>query len=137
MACDLFWKRRKHQQTDKTQKVLHTRSSISQSASPCSCLCSDAPRPVRDLAGAATFLATESTSTVLTPSQMSEIAGHESLSQTVKGKISFALLSRTFLRHMLKPRISTINCRKIFFTAARKRNPDFSLFGPENVDQNQ
>ena len=32
--------------------------------------------PVRDLAGAATFLATESTSTVLTPSQMSEIAGH-------------------------------------------------------------
>ena len=33
-----FWKRRKHQQTDKTQKFLHTRSLIGQSASPCSCL---------------------------------------------------------------------------------------------------
>ena len=40
--------------TDKTQKFLDTRSSISQSAS--TCLCSGAPRPVGDLAGAATFL---------------------------------------------------------------------------------
>ena len=47
-----------------------------QSAS--TCLCSGAPRPVGDLAGAATSLATESTGTVLTPSQMSEIAGHVS-----------------------------------------------------------
>ena len=39
---------------DKTQKYLDTRSSISQSAS--TCLCSGAPRPVGDLAGAATFL---------------------------------------------------------------------------------
>ena len=45
-----------------------------QSAS--TCLCSGAPRPVGDLAGAATSLATESTGTVLTPSQISEIAGH-------------------------------------------------------------
>ena len=37
-----------------TQKFLDTRSSISQSAS--TCLCSGAPRPVGDLAGAATFL---------------------------------------------------------------------------------
>ena len=54
MPCDFFQKRRKHQQTDKTQKFLDTRSSISQSAS--TCLCSGAPRPVGDLAGAATFL---------------------------------------------------------------------------------
>ena len=54
MPCDFFWKRRKHQQTDKTQKFLDTRSSISQSAS--TCLYSGAPRPVGDLAGAATFL---------------------------------------------------------------------------------
>ena len=74
LPCDSFQKRRKHQQTDKTQKFLDTRSSISQSAS--TCLCSGAPRPVGDLAGAATSLATESTGTVLTPSQMSEIAGH-------------------------------------------------------------
>ena len=38
----------------KTQKFLDARSSISQSAS--TCLCSGAPRPVGDLAGAATFL---------------------------------------------------------------------------------
>ena len=57
---------------------LDTRSSISQSAS--TRLCSGAPRPVGDLAGAATSLATESTGTVLTPSQMSEIAGHYRLS---------------------------------------------------------
>ena len=74
LPCDFFWKRTKHQQTDKTQKFLDTRSSISQSAS--TCLCSGAPRPVGDLAGAATSLATESTGTVLTPGQMSEIAGH-------------------------------------------------------------
>ena len=54
MPCDFFWKRRKHQQTDKTQMYLDTRSSISQSAS--TCLCSGAPRPVGSLAGAATFL---------------------------------------------------------------------------------
>ena len=41
------------------------------------CLCSGAPRPVGDLASAATSLATESIGTVLTPSQMSDIAGHE------------------------------------------------------------
>ena len=39
-------------------------------------VCSGAPRPVGDLAGAATSLATESTGTALIPSQMSEIAGH-------------------------------------------------------------
>ena len=66
-----------NKQTNKTQKFLHTRSSIRQSASPCSCLCSGAPRPVRDLALAPRLsVATESTGTVLTPSQMSEIAGH-------------------------------------------------------------
>ena len=41
-------------------------------------LCSGAPRPVRDLALAPRLsVATESTGTVLTPSQMSEIAGHD------------------------------------------------------------
>ena len=50
------------------------RRSVMQSAS--TCLCSGAPRPVGDLAGAATSLATESTGAVLIPSQMSEIAGH-------------------------------------------------------------
>ena len=42
---------------------------------PSACV-SGAPRPVGDLAGAATSLATESTGAVLIPSQMSEIAGH-------------------------------------------------------------
>ena len=67
-----------NKQTFKTQKFLHTRSSIRQSASPCSCLSGrSAARPVRDLALAPRlFLATENTGTVLTPSQMSEIAGH-------------------------------------------------------------
>ena len=50
------------------------------------CLCSGAPRPVGDLAGAATSLATESTGTVLTPSQMSEIAGHEVVCQGWKAQ---------------------------------------------------
>ena len=56
IPCPVISSRRegKHQQTDKTQKFLDTRSSISQSAS--TCLCSGAPRPVGDLAGAATFL---------------------------------------------------------------------------------
>ena len=45
-----------NKQTYKTQTFVHTRSSIRQSASPCSCLCSGAPRPVSDPgAGAATF----------------------------------------------------------------------------------
>ena len=61
-------------------KSFLSRSSISQSAS--TCLCSGAPRPVGDLAGAATSLATESTGTVLTPSQMSEIAGHGDTERT-------------------------------------------------------
>ena len=74
LPCDFFLKRRKHQQTDKTQKFLTLdRRSVSPTST---CLCSGAPRPVGDLAGAATSLATESTGTVLTPSPMSEIAGH-------------------------------------------------------------
>ena len=45
-----------NKQIYKTQTFVHTRSSIRQSASPCSCLCSGAPRPVCDPgAGAATF----------------------------------------------------------------------------------
>ena len=67
-----------NKQTYKTQNFLHTWSSIRQSALPCSCLCSGAPRPVRNLALAPRLsVATESTGTVLTPSQMSEIAGHD------------------------------------------------------------
>ena len=61
----------------KTQKFLDTRSSISQSAS--SCLCSGAPRPVQCTwaiwLAPRLSVATESTGTVLIPSQMSEIAG--------------------------------------------------------------
>ena len=80
-----------NKQTYKTQKFLHTRSSIRQSASPCSCLCSGAPRPVRDLALAPRLsVATESTGTVLTPSQMSEIAGHGIQIQTSTSPIAEA-----------------------------------------------
>ena len=67
-----------NKQTYKTQKFLHTRSLIRQSALPCSCLCSGARRPVRDLALAPRLsVATESTCPVLIPSQMLEIAGHD------------------------------------------------------------
>ena len=41
------------------------------------CVFGRSPASARSGAGAATFLAAESTGTVLTPSQMSEIAGHE------------------------------------------------------------
>ena len=56
IPCPVISSRREGniKQTDKTQKFLDTRSSISQSASTCPC--SGAPRPVGDLAGAATFL---------------------------------------------------------------------------------
>ena len=88
LACDLFWKRRKHQQTDKQNSKVSSHSIVDstetfeffwrQSASPCwhapatvRALCG---RWVRDLALAPRlFVATESTGTVLTPSQMSEI----------------------------------------------------------------
>ena len=64
-------------QTYKTQKFLHMIVDQALAVRIALLLCSGAPRPVRDLALAPRLsLATESTGTVLTPSQMSEIAGH-------------------------------------------------------------
>ena len=55
-------------------KFLRTQLSIGRSALPC--LYSSAPRQSDPAGSAATFLATESTGTVLTCRQMSQVAGH-------------------------------------------------------------
>ena len=81
----LFWKRRKHQQTDiQNSKVCDSIFARQPHRPAHACVQALRRRPVyysrvtvRDLALAPRlFLATESTGTVLTPSQMSEIAGH-------------------------------------------------------------
>ena len=75
LACELFWKRRKHHQNLKVS----SHSIVDQSvriAQLMPVFRRSAASARLSYCGAATFLATESTGTVLTPSQMSEIAGH-------------------------------------------------------------